>query len=74
MRAAYDAAKDSLSHSASADSGRDGEGDKDRQDDAKLGALQHQDIVMHHKVIEVCEARRRSAVRRSAAERRCVLA
>jgi len=52
-QAAYDEARDSLSHSSEGGSEGEGEGDADRQDDAQLGRLKHQEIVMHHKVIEV---------------------
>ena len=48
---AYDHAKHSL-HGAAHKMGDEGEGDRDREEDAAVGELQHEDVVMNHRVIE----------------------
>ena len=59
---AYDHAKESLSAKPAAG---EGEGDHDREEDAKVGKLKHEEVVMHHKVLE---ARREANMLKAARE------
>ena len=71
---AYDHAKHSL-HGAAHKMGDEGEGDRDREEDAAVGELQHEDVVMNHRVIEarrkanMYDAARHSAELHGAGER-----
>ena len=61
---AYDHAKESLSGGKAASEG-EGEGDRDREEDAKVGELKHEEVVMHHKVLQ---ARRQANMLKAARE------
>jgi len=66
---AYDHARESLSGNAEKEEDKrekeEGEGDHDREEDAKVGQLKHEEIVMHHKVLE---ARRKANMLKAASE------
>lgn len=61
---AYDHAKESLS-GRNAAGVNEGEGDRDREEDATVGKLKHEEVVMHHKVLE---ARRQANMLKAARE------